>query len=285
MVQPLGEMEQEALHPDPEDAQPEVKKSDKPEVSARRQEKEESQEERKAVEPRAQKEIQEPSPEEKASHQLTHLPFKAWCRWCQAGRGRDLPHHAIDQKSWEGPPVVQVDYAYFRRGGVGPQLIVLGTTIQLFGLGASHVLRAKGRLDNRAARLVLSLLTEAGEGGTVRLRGDTEQAVQSVMQEVATLRSPARTILEGTPVGSSSSLGCVERWHQTAFGIVRTMWLELEERFGRPVPVDSPLVRGCSGTPAGWPIATRCTGTWEAARPMRQFRDGRITAQFLDLPG
>ena len=33
----------------------------------------------------------EPSAEERKEHELTHLPFRSWCRHCVRGRGKEEP--------------------------------------------------------------------------------------------------------------------------------------------------------------------------------------------------
>ena len=39
--------------------------------------------------------VKEPSPDEAARHNLTHLPFRRWCRWCLMARRAGRPHHAL----------------------------------------------------------------------------------------------------------------------------------------------------------------------------------------------
>ena len=43
---------------------------------------------------------------------------------------------------------------------------------------------------------------------------------------VAALRPQGETMVEVTPVGSSSSLGAVERWSETLAGLTRTLLLD-----------------------------------------------------------
>ena len=38
-----------------------------------------------------------PSKAEVEAHELTHLPYRNWCRHCVAARGRELSHHAHDK--------------------------------------------------------------------------------------------------------------------------------------------------------------------------------------------
>ena len=37
--------------------------------------------------------VPEPSPQEVARHNLTHLPFRRWCKWCVMARRAGRPHH------------------------------------------------------------------------------------------------------------------------------------------------------------------------------------------------
>ena len=34
----------------------------------------------------------EPSEQEKKEHEMTHLPFRSWCRHCVRGRGKEAAH-------------------------------------------------------------------------------------------------------------------------------------------------------------------------------------------------
>ena len=50
------------------------------------------------------------SEDERREHELTHLPFRAWCAHCIKGKGREDPH-----RSWETvntKPKVSWDYMY-----------------------------------------------------------------------------------------------------------------------------------------------------------------------------
>eukprot|EP00972_Heterocapsa_arctica_P030589 4502437-Heterocapsa_arctica.AAC.1 len=66
-------------------------------------------------------------------------------------------------------------------------------------------------------------------------------AVRAAVQAVATRRSPARTIIETSPVKSSGSLGGAERPIQTVAGEVRALCLAAEEKFGVRILAKSPL--------------------------------------------
>lgn len=39
-----------------------------------------------------------PSESERREHELTHLPFRSWCRHCVRGRGREASHRRSEEK-------------------------------------------------------------------------------------------------------------------------------------------------------------------------------------------
>ena len=51
-----------------------------------------------------------PPEAEQAAHELTHLPFQAWCELCVQARAKDTPHRSLEEG---GVPVLQLDYVHF----------------------------------------------------------------------------------------------------------------------------------------------------------------------------
>ena len=47
-----------------------------------------------------------PSAEEVEIHNRTHIPYRSWCKWCVAGRGRGDQHST---KPESGIPIVSMD--------------------------------------------------------------------------------------------------------------------------------------------------------------------------------
>ena len=52
----------------------------------------------------------QPSPREKEIHRCIHIPFRAWCRECVSGRGRERQHRRIDDE--DGIPRVSIEYMF-----------------------------------------------------------------------------------------------------------------------------------------------------------------------------
>lgn len=56
------------------------------------------------------------SPEERAKHEETCTPYRAWCPFCVSGQKNDLPHSRQDddaeKRDPDAPPTVEFDYAF-----------------------------------------------------------------------------------------------------------------------------------------------------------------------------
>ena len=52
----------------------------------------------------------QPTPQERAEHELTHLPYRSWCTICVQSKGRQDHHKAQQSKQ----PVIQCDFAYIK---------------------------------------------------------------------------------------------------------------------------------------------------------------------------
>ncbi len=53
------------------------------------------------------------SQEEVARHNVTHVPYKAWCKLCVMSKAADLPHLSVDRRDGTGHPLVEADYMFF----------------------------------------------------------------------------------------------------------------------------------------------------------------------------
>ena len=66
----------------------------------------------------------QPTAEERATHSLTHLPYRRWCRWCVAARMRNSPHFKKPPFSRSSPLLV-LDYCFIKHAGDNAWLTVL----------------------------------------------------------------------------------------------------------------------------------------------------------------
>ena len=88
-----------------------------------------------AARPRILRDPGDPTPQEVDEHNVTHMPYRAWCRHCVAGRGKEDPHRRVKQESKEaGIPVSSVDYCFFGSEGPGGECYHLGDEGQDFSV-------------------------------------------------------------------------------------------------------------------------------------------------------
>ena len=58
-----------------------------------------------------------PSLEEQAKHNLTHLPFRSWCRHCVMGKALEDPHKRQPKAPDDATPLLRTGYTYITRAG------------------------------------------------------------------------------------------------------------------------------------------------------------------------
>ena len=51
-----------------------------------------------------------PSAEEVAEHNVTHVPYRRWCKICNEARGREDPHSRDQEGIKDGLPEIGADY-------------------------------------------------------------------------------------------------------------------------------------------------------------------------------
>ena len=65
----------------------------------------------------------EPSEEERRNHELTHLPYRSWCRHCVGGRGTNAPHKK--QNSHGDLHELHLDFAFMGDEGEAGKTITM----------------------------------------------------------------------------------------------------------------------------------------------------------------
>ena len=82
----ISDIENDVPEPIPEEAGEEARREDSPEE-------EEKEEEAEGREMKIIKDPGEPTEREREEHELTHVPFRAWCKACVAGKAQNDPHY------------------------------------------------------------------------------------------------------------------------------------------------------------------------------------------------
>ena len=138
----------------------------------------------------------QPTPQERAEHELTHLPFRSWCPTCVQSKGRSDNHPKQQSRS----PVVQFDFCFFKALGEN-----INTNPHRYGCSNRHVHGSSG--DQQASRL------STQHANHTSIPSGMWQSTSSTQQHRATNRS--RRPSHSTPSRSSQQIW---RQHQRQTG-------------------------------------------------------------------
>ena len=196
----------------------------------------------------------QPSADEVARHNLTHLPYRSWCPHCVACR-KPNRHHRSQTHQERSVPVFCADYCFVRQpnedlltglvGRLYPSRAVFATACDVKGPDDSGVDRLADFFKNSGiTKLVYKsdqepsikkaievALSRVGKSGEARSDEPIEQAVP-----------------ENSAVGKSASNGKAERAVQQVEDMLRTYLHALEGRIKRKIPMSHPIRRWLSVT-------------------------------------
>ena len=189
-----------------------------------------------------------PTRAEIEEHEMTHLPFRNWCRHCIMGRGTERGHFRTERDPG-AIPEVHVDYCFPCGTGMKPRtsrekaseaagsMTVLVMRDRDTRMTAAVVVPRKGTSGDFAAKRTAAFCAEIGYTGVpIIVKSDQEPAMKAVVEEITRWRAPAKTIIEQSPVGSSQSNGVIERAIQSYEGLLRTMKSGLEAKWNAKIP-------------------------------------------------
>ena len=181
-------------------------------------------------------------------HEMTHLPFRNWCRHCIMGRGKERGHFKAERDQ-DAVAEIHIDYCFPCGAGVKPRnlrekaseaagnMTVMVLRDRDTRMTAAAVVPRKGTTGDFAAKRAAAFCTEIGYSGvSIIMKSDQEPAMKAVVEEVARWRAPAKTIIEQSPVGSSQSNGIIERAIQSYEGLLRTLKSGLESKWKAEIP-------------------------------------------------
>ena len=185
-----------------------------------------------------------PTEEDRAEHNVTHLPFRNWCRHCIAGRGKEAAHRRRAQGSGDLPEI-HFDFAF-----MGDEADAGNTVTMLVARTRSDRMTLATAVPRKSAgdfvvKRVMAFFREIGiEKSDLIFKSDQEPAIMSLVDAVGKQKSlvGGRWIEEAAPVGSHASNGVVERAIQSVEGQVRVLKSALEARWGVKVLAASAVI-------------------------------------------
>ena len=196
------------------------------------------------VEPaRAPKGPDEPTAEQRAQHELTHLPPEPWCEHCIKGRALDVGHKLVPLDHRAQNPRVEIDYSFLKTDGTRSledeaAEVILSAWDESTGMATAASMPAKTYDVNYVCRWIGEFIANLGHLKIV-IRTDGEPSILSIARRlVDALRSDTmvgvkgiRATLETAPRYSSQSMGGVGSFQHTLKTDVLTLRYDTEARY------------------------------------------------------
>ena len=176
---------------------------------------------------------------EREEHELTHCGFRAWCKYCVKGRGKNMAHHRSDKdKAEAGVPRISMDYFFMSKKDVKANenpLIVMtdeGTGEKYARAVGQKGLGSEGEMD----WMIKDMSTElkvwghpGGEGGNIILKSDSENAIIAVRDALSKYHG-GRVVPESPAKNESQSNGTAEEAGKTVREFTRVLKEQLEDQ-------------------------------------------------------
>ena len=118
-------------------------------------------------------------------------------------RGKEASHFQRPVNTDE-PPVLQLDDQFVKMREPEHVATLLTGAVDATACGFAAYARRKGH-DVRLIQLLAKFCFEAGLSGRLRIRTDSEGAIQAVARGLASMREAA-TFIETTPIGRKEAL-------------------------------------------------------------------------------
>ena len=208
--------------------------------------------EEEAAVPNSLSNVYQPTHSEYLDHCISHYPFRAWCKHCLEGRGREFGHeaHRGDKEAWM-MPVISFDYCFVSdRGEVTNEegFVAAGeSAAKVLVIRDSkskcvfaHVVPSKG-VDEKGFA-VDALVDDVKWLGYTKmtLKSDNEPAIVKLLSEALRelrIQGLEQTLEEHSPEYDPQANGSAEVGVRLLKGHLRTLRSCLESRIGFRVPV------------------------------------------------
>ena len=167
---------------------------------------------------------QQPTPQQIAEHNVTHLPYRNWCPICVQGKGRQDNY----KKQQSRQPIIQVDFAYIKSQQDPKTIPVLTAVDVTTQLCMAVLVPDKPSMMDYMINNLQAFIFERGRTHGI-LQSDNEDTLNALLQ--ATASKVGSMTVRHSPSYSSNSQGSVERLHRTLLGQIRVVKAQVESNY------------------------------------------------------
>lgn len=189
----------------------------------------------------------QPTRDEWNAHMITHHPYRSWCPWCVMGRGRNDAHRSHNSSADNAVPVISFDFCYLDKIGIDGERLEGESTynpVAVLKCSTTKALGAQGLPSKEVSAHLIQFVADTIDnwGHTkVVFKTDNEPATNALAKAIRRARNHP-TILEDSPDYEPQSHGRAERGVRQIKELWCTVRFAFEDRVGRRVPDDHPLL-------------------------------------------
>lgn len=183
-----------------------------------------------------------PTRAEVEAHNVTHLPYRSWCKWCVMARRRNTAHSFRPNSSRRSMPHLVADHCHMRDyndvkrattlvAKMYPAKAIRSVAVDPKGLSALAIDRMSRFIkETRYLRIAYK------SGQEVSIRAVLEESIKQAGRQGVEQATP-----ESSAVGQSQSNGRAENTVGQLEDLVRTYNAALEDRIGERIPSTHPI--------------------------------------------
>ena len=193
---------------------------------------------------------QKVSKEEKEEHELTHCPYRSWCKYCVEGRSHKMGHKQKggEDQSSEEVPRISMDYFYLsqkdEKAKEFPMLVAVDEST------GEKFARATGRNGVEGQDWMIKEFSEelktwghtGGAGGKIILKCDGEASLKAYRNAVAKYHGGV-VIPEQPAKGESQSNGAAEAAGKLVREFLRVLKQQMEDKADMKINGDEDIVQ------------------------------------------
>ena len=184
---------------------------------------------------------QQPTAQERAEHELTHLPYRSWCDICVRTNGKTNSHPR--QKSSQ--PVTQVDMTYIKSLDDKSTTPILTAIDVETGMSMATLIQDRTQHFEYLVNCMCNFLMESGRAKAILantvLQSDQEQFLINLLKATA-LRLGNNISVRQSAAYNSQSQGSVERFHRTLISQIRSLRAQVKQYYDRDINCEQPLM-------------------------------------------
>ena len=175
----------------------------------------------------------DPTPEERAQHELTHMPFKSWCPICVRCKSKDDQHKQVYDKR----PALQADYAFLTTREAEEQVTVITCIDILTGMATSSIIEKKG-IDQYAKKELKRFIYETGRTQGI-LQTDNEPSIKRLRERYRLRQVSLYAVRQPIPHSRRVRLRGITR---SLWGHVRTLREAMQVSYGIKIKLTDPIM-------------------------------------------